>query len=54
MIDTLLTPAHPDLTRVLWGVLGGLVIASLVGGLLRLRLGATATVENFNARVRAW
>ncbi len=36
------------------GVLALLVVASLVGWLLRRRRGASAVIDNLNARIRAW
>jgi phosphatidate cytidylyltransferase len=36
------------------GVLVLLIVASLVGWLLRRRRGANAVIENLNARIRAW
>jgi len=42
---------------VLKGVIGGLFLASLIGFILSYRVkseGGKATVENLNARIRAW
>jgi phosphatidate cytidylyltransferase len=36
------------------GVLALLIVASLVGWLLQRRRGASAVIENLNARIRAW
>jgi phosphatidate cytidylyltransferase len=48
---------HPDLVKVLAGLLGVLIVASAVGYALHRRLspdGSNAVVENLNDRIRAW
>ena len=48
---------HPDLLRLLIGVGGVLVLASLAGYILQMRLspdGANQAIENLNDRIRAW
>lgn len=49
-------PADPTLLRLLGGVLGLLVLASAIGWMLTRRVGEQhrATVDNVNARIRAW
>jgi phosphatidate cytidylyltransferase len=46
-----------DLAHVLGGLLGVLIVASLIGGILHLRVKSvamSATIANLNARIRAW
>jgi phosphatidate cytidylyltransferase len=49
-------PADPALLRLLGGVLGLLVLASAIGWMLNRHVGEPnrATVDNINARIRAW
>jgi phosphatidate cytidylyltransferase len=49
-------PADPALLRLLGGVLGLLVLASAIGWMLNRHVGESnrATVDNINARIRAW
>jgi phosphatidate cytidylyltransferase len=49
-------PADPRLLRLLSGVLGLLLLASAIGWMLSRHVGETnrATVDNINARIRAW
>ena len=49
-------PADTTLLRLLSGVLGLLVLASVIGWILSRRVGDAnrATVDNINARIRAW
>jgi len=49
-------PADPRLLRLLGGVLGLLVLASAIGWMLSRHVGEPnrATVDNINARIRAW
>lgn len=52
-----MTMPHPDLVAVLAGILGVLVVASVIGFVLQRRLspdGSNAVVENLNDRIRAW
>lgn len=48
-----MTPQQ-KLMYVFGGIVGLLLLASLVGALLRARKGDTSTIANLNARVRAW
>jgi phosphatidate cytidylyltransferase len=47
---------HHETVLLLGGVAGVLVLASLVGGVLKARAGGkpSPTIENLNARVKAW
>ncbi|QEL24936.1 phosphatidate cytidylyltransferase [Bosea sp. F3-2] len=52
-----MTMPHPDLVAVLAGLLGVLIVASVIGYGLQRRLspdGSNAVVENLNDRIRAW
>lgn len=52
-----MTMPHPDLVAVLAGLLGVLIVASIIGFVLQRRLspdGSNAVVENLNDRIRAW
>ncbi len=52
-----MTMPHPDLVAVLAGILGVLVVASVIGFVLQRKLspdGSNAVVENLNDRIRAW
>ncbi len=40
--------------ELMGGILGLLVIASVIGWVLRRRRGANAVIDNLNARIRAW
>ena len=48
-----MNPQH-KLMYVFGGIVGLLLVASLVGALLKARRGDTSTIANLNARVRAW
>jgi len=40
--------------ELMGGILGLLIIASIIGWVLRRRRGTNAVIENLNARIRAW